>query len=122
MTTEQTASRLIAAAILQYIKANNIRFGLLARNLPQFDSITLCDEFTATLAQQELLLALLGFGNSQVDGFPQVATAVEQVVAWRNEPGITMPIVVILNPQKTQEKIHSLELFEQIGRASCRER
>src|SRR5207253_6109482 len=37
---------------------------------------------------------------------------VEEVVAWRNDPGINIPIVVILNPQKTQEKIHSLELFE----------
>lgn len=27
-------------------------------------------------------------------------------------PGINIPIVVILNPDKTQEKIHSLELFE----------
>ena len=112
MTTEQTASRLIAAAISQYIKDNNVRFGLLARNLPRFDSITLCDEFKTALTRQELLLALLGFENPQIGEFPQVATAVEEVVAWRNDPGITIPVVVILNPQKTQEKIHSLELFE----------
>jgi hypothetical protein len=120
MTAEQTASKLIAAAILQYIKANNIRFGLLARNLPPFDSITLCEEFTTALARQELLLALLGFENSQISGFPQVTTAVEQVVAWRNDPSINMPIVVILNPQKTQEKIHSLELFEMFKDANLK--
>ncbi len=100
MTTEQTASRLIAAAILQYIKANNVRFGLLARNLPWFDLIILCEEFKTALTRQEILLALLGFENSQIGGFPQVATAVEEVVAWRNDPGINIPIVVILNPQR----------------------
>src|SRR6266851_2303541 len=112
MTIEQTASRLIAAAILQYIKDSNVRFGLLARNLPSFDSIALCDEFKTALTQQELLLALLGFENPQIAGYTQIVTAVEQVVAWRNDPSINIPIVVILNPQKTQEKIHSLELFE----------
>lgn len=84
MTTEQTASRLIASAILQCIKESNIRFGLLARNLPRFNSITLCDTFKPALTQQELLLGLLGSENSQIGEFPQVATAVEQVVAWRN--------------------------------------
>jgi hypothetical protein len=111
MTIEQISSKLIAEAILQYIKVQNVRFGLLARNLPQFDLITLCDEFRTALTRQDLLLALLSF-DTQIANYPQIATTVEQVVAWRNDSSINIPIVVILNPQKTQEKIHSLELFE----------
>ncbi|HZO71041.1 MAG TPA: DNA translocase FtsK [Ktedonobacteraceae bacterium] len=112
MAGEQTASKLIAAAILQYIQDNNIRFGVLARNLPSFDLVTLCSEFKTALGQRELLLALLGFEASQIAGYPQIATTVELAIEWRNDPSINIPIVVILNPQKTQEKIHSLELFE----------
>lgn len=112
MTIEQTASSLIANAILQYIQDKNPRFGLLVRNLPSFDTIALCDGFNTALMQQKLRLALVGFENSSIEGYPQISITVEKTVEWRNDPSINVPIIIILNPRKTQEKVHSLELFD----------
>src|SRR5438270_10603007 len=108
MTKEQIASSLITNAILQYINDNIPRFGLLVRNLPSFDILALCDEFNAALTQQKLRLALIGFEYSNIPGYSHIATTVEKAVEWRNDSRISVPIVVILNPKKQQQKTHSL--------------
>src|SRR5438874_878104 len=112
MYLERIAAKVIASAILNRIERGTVRFGLLARNLPLFDSQVLYNELSASIAQQKLRLALIGFPFMQTHGDIPVATAIEQAVEWRNNPDINIPIVVILNPQTTHEKVHSLELFD----------
>ncbi len=129
MTTEKTTAELIASALRERIASRNspVRFGILAQNLPPFDVQTLYTKLIEGIpdAQAMFRLALIGFDDN---AFPEgVATMAEQAVEWRNDPSMTVPLIVILNPQRVIEieKIHSLELLEpfedtQLQRAICK--
>src|SRR6266446_21527 len=120
MSTEQTTANLIASAIHWRIERNTVRFGLLARNIPLFDPQVLFNELSLSIVQQKLRLALIGFSPVETPEDIQIATSVEQAVEWRNNPGVNIPIVVILNPQATPEKLHSLEMFDSFEDADLR--
>lgn len=107
MNITETTACLIARAIQD---RQRVQFGLLARSLPPFDTYTF---YTALKPELDhLRLALLGFDDVD-DRFPkEVAREVESAIQWRNDPHITVPLVVILNPTKQFEKIHSLGLLE----------
>src|SRR6266566_7224010 len=112
MTIQQTTARLLAAALQERIRSGTVRFGLLARNLPPFDGTTLCEELRPALARGVVRLALIGFAAVNAPQESGIITTVEQAVAWRNDPANQVPLVVLLNPQQAQEKVHSLEMFD----------
>lgn len=115
MSIKTTTATLIAIALRKRLEMTQrpVHFGLFVRNMPDFDVQKLYNEFVQEIQQspQPFRLALIGF-----DGIADktIATTVEKAITWRNEPAITTPLIVILNPQHTQEqeKLHSLELFE----------
>lgn len=118
-TQQQNLAILIAATLQEQIES--IRFGLLARNMPQFDPQTLYEAMQDELNAGNLRLALIGYTLSVPPNQECVTLAVEQAVAWRNDPdGSTTPIVVLLNPQNEPERIHSLEMLEPFTDADLR--
>ncbi len=116
-TQQQTLALLIAAALQERLEQT--RFGLLARNMPQFEPQLLYGAMQTALDAGELRLALVGYTVSEPFNPEHVTFDVEQAVAWRNDNSVT-PIVAILNPLKAQEKIHSLEMLEPFTDADLR--
>jgi hypothetical protein len=108
MELKQTTAHLIGSAIRGFIEEGD--FGLLARSLPSFDGRILCEVLEPET--EKLRLALIGFEENNFPG--NVATTVEEAIAWRNDSRISVPIVVILSAEAShqQEKIHSLELLK----------
>jgi len=121
MNKEAIASNLIVSSVLRYIKDHQVHFGLIARNLPPFDIVALYHGFEELLFKQAIYLALVGFEGLNNNDYGKVATTIERAVEWRNNPDINSPIVVILNPKRSQEKTHSLELFETFSDSDLRQ-
>lgn len=126
MTIQQTTARLVATALQERIRSGAVRFGLLARNLPPFDGTTLCEELRPALVRGVVRLALIGFAAVNAPQESEIITTIEQAVAWRNDPNNKVPLVVLLNSQQAQEKVHSLEMFDtfedvDLHRAVCKQ-
>jgi energy-coupling factor transporter ATP-binding protein EcfA2 len=108
MDLEAITEQLIAGALTEGL--NRVSFGRLAQSLPAFD----VDALIAFLGpdRPDFQLALLGFGDGH-SGWPKsIARDVEDVVAWRNDRDVKVPVLVIAAPTHPLEKIHSLEMFE----------
>lgn len=108
MNIKATASRLLAKAIAARI--GKTRIGLLANALPPFDPTQFCTELQNETATP-LRIGLLGFDDFSA-GNSVVTQSVESVVGWRNEDSLNDKLVVILNAQKEQPKVHSLHMLE----------
>lgn len=109
---EATTARLIARILLD--KLESTKFGLLAKELPPFDVQILLEGLRPHF--DKMRLAFLGFGDLPAD----MATQVETVINWRNDPDVTNPIVVFLNAVVPIEKTHSLEMLEPLTDAMLR--
>ncbi|MCI0564900.1 MAG: DUF87 domain-containing protein [Chloroflexi bacterium] len=122
ISQEVTTARLIVNALLEHV--DQVRLGLIANMLPPFDVSTLCQLLQSHLSR--IRLALIDFDNIAIDSASRVATQVETVIGWRNDPELTEKLIVILNAAAQQEKTHSLEVLEpftdeDLRRAICRQ-
>lgn len=109
MNNKSIAAHLIALAIKDRL-VSNVQFGLLAQSLPPFDAFEL---YTALNPEVEnLRLAFLGFNDIDDRFPPEIARDVETAISWRNDPTVSSRIIVILNPTRPVDKIHSLTLLD----------
>ncbi len=108
MDIKATASLLLAKSIAARI--GQTRIGLLANALPPFDPVCFCEKLQVETTIP-LRIGLLGFGELVVAN-NIVTQSVETVIGWRNDLGLSTKMVVILNPQVVQEKVHSLHMLE----------
>ena len=108
MDIKATASRLMAKAIA--VRIGQTRIGLLANALPPFDPTQFCTELQLE-TDIPLRVGLLGFHDFSTEN-GAITQSVESVVGWRNEDGLSDKLVVILNAQEEQPKVHSLHMLE----------
>jgi hypothetical protein len=108
MDKNPITSKIIVDAILE--KLNSAQLGLLIRSLPTFHETILLDGLNSAPTNRRI--ALLGFSEVGLSPSAWVARNPETVISWRNDPDFTGKLIVILNPLKQFEKIHSLELLD----------
>lgn len=105
---QATTARLLAYAVESRLP--DIQFGLLARSLPPFDPNVFLD--ATQQSRHRMQLALIGFSEIVDLAHNHITTDVEHAILWRNDPRVTLPLVVILNPAAQVDKIHSLEMLQ----------
>ena len=109
---EATTAVLAAQGLQKFVIDRNVKFGVIARDLPTIDPVTLVSELMPVLMADKLRLALIGYDNENIPQHPALVVTIEDAVSLRNSPDMKVPLVVIVNPRRLPEKIHSLEMLE----------
>ena len=112
-TTEEhrqvVASHLLAKAISQRIQ--NTRIGLRADALPPFKPDVFYKELMTLLPANSVRVGLLEF-EPIAHELERLTHSAETAVRWRNDSDRNEKLVIILNPIKEQQKVHSLHMLE----------